>query len=84
MSQSPGIKGGITEEAYQDKCFFWERGASVGVDINLFNFQDLLRAQEPIKHRGKGERKKTQNRSPLIEFHTGPLSMGKNEWDFNF
>ena len=30
MSQSHGIKGEITNEAYQEQCFLWERGASVG------------------------------------------------------
>ena len=31
-----------TDEAFQEQCFLWERGASVGVDFGLFNSQDLF------------------------------------------
>ena len=48
MSQSRRIKGGITGEAFQEHCFLWEKRASVGVDFDLFNYQDLLHAQEQI------------------------------------
>ena len=30
----------------KEQGFLWERGASVGSDINLFNFVDLLHTQE--------------------------------------
>ena len=54
MSQSHRIKGGTTDEVFQEQCFVWERGASVGAD--LFNLQDLLHAQEPIYNtEGKGK-----------------------------
>ena len=46
MSQSHVTKGGTTDEAFQEQCFLWERGASAGVDFDLFNIQDLLHAQE--------------------------------------
>ena len=39
MSQSHVIKGGTTDEAFQEQCFLWESGASVGV-----SFQELLHA----------------------------------------
>ena len=42
------IKGVTTDEAFQELCFLWERRASVGVDCNLFNSQDLLHAQQPM------------------------------------
>ena len=48
MSQSHRIKGGASDEAFQEQCFLWERGASVGADFDLLNFQDLLQAQERI------------------------------------
>ena len=48
MSQNQRIKGGTADKAFQVQCFVWERGASVGADFELFNFQDLLHAQEPI------------------------------------
>ena len=48
MSQSQGIKGGTTDETFQEQCFLWERGALVGVDFDLFNFEDLLHAQKQI------------------------------------
>ena len=31
-------------------CYLRERGASVGADLDLFNFQDLLHAQKQIYH----------------------------------
>ena len=31
-------------EAFQEQCFLWEKGASVGVDFDHFNSQDLLQA----------------------------------------
>ena len=40
MSQSNRIEGGTADEAFQDQCFLWERGASVGADLDLFNFHD--------------------------------------------
>ena len=46
MSQSCGIKGGTTDEMFEEPCFLWERGASVGVDYDLFNFHDVLHAQK--------------------------------------
>ena len=36
MSQSNGIKGGTTDEVFQEQCFLWERGAPVGLDLGLF------------------------------------------------
>ena len=38
------------DEAFEVQCFLWERGASAGADFGLFNFQDLLHAQETILH----------------------------------
>ena len=54
MSQSHNIKGGTTDEAFEEQCFLWERGAAVGADFHLFNFQDILHAQEHFKHWRKG------------------------------
>ena len=48
MSQSHGIKGRTIDEQFQEQCFLWDRGASVGVDFELSNFQDFLHAQESI------------------------------------
>ena len=31
-----------TDEAFEEQCFLWERGDSVGADFDLFNSQDLL------------------------------------------
>ena len=44
MSQSRRIKGGTPFEAFQEQCLLWERGASVDVDFDFFNFQDLSQA----------------------------------------
>ena len=41
MSESHGIKGGATDEAFQEQWCLWERGASVAGDVDLFDFQDL-------------------------------------------
>ena len=37
-----------TDDAFQEQYFLLERGASIGVDFLVFNFQDLLHAQEHI------------------------------------
>ena len=39
------IKGGTTDEAFQERRFLLERGAPVWA---FSNFQDLLRVQEPL------------------------------------
>lgn len=39
----------------------WERGASVGVDFDLPNFQDLLFAKEHIKSKEKHKRSPQAN-----------------------
>ena len=51
------LKGENTDEAFQEQCFQWEQGASVGAEFDLFNFQDFLflQAQEPLKHLKKRE-----------------------------
>ena len=54
MSQSHRIKGGATGEAFQERCFLWERGASV----ELFNLRDLLQTQTHIRHLGNGKKNK--------------------------
>ena len=36
MSQSHGNRGGATDEVFQEQCFLWERGASVGTDFSTF------------------------------------------------
>ena len=55
MSQSPQIKGGAADEAFQEQRFLWERGASAGADFNLSTFTC---ARTFIKHRGEGEKNK--------------------------
>ena len=35
-------EGETADEALQEQCFLWERGALVGADFDLFKFQDLL------------------------------------------
>lgn len=49
MTRSNGIKGRTTDEKFQDRWFLWERGASVGLDFDLFNFKDLLNSLERYK-----------------------------------
>lgn len=39
MSQSRGIKGATTDEAFQAQ---WERGAFTGMEFRFFNFENLL------------------------------------------
>lgn len=48
MSQSRGIKGTTTDEAFVEQCSLWERGASVGADFDIFAFEDILHAQEDL------------------------------------
>ena len=48
--------------------FLWERGAYVGADVGLFNFQDLLHAQENTK--GKEKAEKAQEVSCKVQVKT--------------
>ena len=38
MSQSHRIKGGATDEAFEEQCFVWERGASAVAEFGLHNY----------------------------------------------
>ena len=62
MSQNLRIKGGTTGEAFQERCFLWEKGTPVGADFDLFYFQNLLHAQEPIWNM---KERKQAKKSPL-------------------
>ena len=57
MSQHHRIKGGAADKVYQVQRFPWERGASVG---GLFNFQDLLHAQDSVYTKGKEKAEEAQ------------------------
>ena len=46
MSKRHRIKGGATDQAFQEQGNLWERGVPAGVDFDLFNCQDLSHAQE--------------------------------------
>ena len=51
MSPSHRIKGETTDEAFQEQCFLWERGASVAADfklLRLFTVHD----KDPKTHNG--------------------------------
>ena len=54
-------KGLTTDGAFPEQCFLWDRGAPVGVDYGLFNFQDLLNTQGTWQ-----ERKKTKSIIDLL------------------
>ena len=53
MSQSHQFKGGAADEAFQEQCFLWERGAPVGMNFGLWSSTQ----KENLK-------KKKHNRSP--------------------
>ena len=50
-----------TDEAFEEQCFLWERGASIGADFDLFNFHDLL----PIQNT-EGQKKRKRYIKPLF------------------
>lgn len=56
MSQSHGINGRTANEASEEQCLLWERGAFVWVELDNFNFQDILNAQL-LKKNTEGEEK---------------------------
>ena len=58
MSQSLRVKIRTTNEAFQEQCFLWERGAPVGAKVDHFNFQDLVCAQELRITEGKEQKAK--------------------------
>lgn len=41
MSQDNGISGGSTDEVFEEQFFLCGKRASVGVDFEPFNLQDL-------------------------------------------
>ena len=53
MSTSHGITGRTTDDAFQEQRFVWERGALIGEDYGLVNFQDILHSQHHLTHRRK-------------------------------
>ena len=59
MSQSHGIKGGTTDEAFQEHCCLWERGAPVGADFALVSTFQIFYMHEnrynTLTERGKKE-----------------------------
>ena len=65
MSQSHGIKGGTTDEAFQEQRLLWDRGASVCVDIGLLSFM-VFYMQRILCKTPKERKTKKHNRSPLI------------------
>ena len=48
MSKYNRVQGETTDEAFQEQCFLWERGAYVGADFDLFMLQ-YSHTQEPKK-----------------------------------
>ena len=40
-SQNNIIKGEDGDDAFQEQCFLWERGASVGAGFGQFNLKDI-------------------------------------------
>lgn len=63
-SQNHGIRGGATDETFQEQRFLRERGASVVAEFDFFNFQDLTHAQG--KYKAQKERKRTKSIIGLI------------------
>ena len=50
------VKGGTTDEAFQERSFLWERGASVGADFDLLTFKIFHKHKNPyntLKERRK-------------------------------
>lgn len=45
MTQSHRIKGETADQAFQEQCVLRESVASVGADIDLLNFRDLVHAR---------------------------------------
>ena len=67
MSHSPKIKGGTTEEAFQEQWFLSERGASVSADFKIF-----YRYKSRYKTlREKTKKRKKPNMSPLNRMSCG-------------
>ena len=68
MSQSHGIKGGTTDDTFQELCVLWESGASVGVDIYLKTFKTIhmhKKLYNTLKGWKKKQTKKLNNKSSL-------------------
>ena len=61
-SQSHRIKGGATDEAFQEQCFLWERGASIWTFV-LSRSITCKWTNTNVDEKGKT---KKHNRSPLM------------------
>ena len=59
------MKCQTTDEAFQEQYFLWEKGASLGADFELLNFQDLLHAQKVYKIPKERKMISKHNMSPL-------------------
>ena len=55
MTQINGIKGGGSDEAFQEQCLMCERGASVGLDFDFLNFKVFFMHKNMYKTEGNGE-----------------------------
>ena len=58
MAKNEVIKGKTSDEAFQEQRFLWERGASVGADIDL------------LKERRKKKLEKAEEASGLAQIRT--------------
>ena len=58
-------KVGTTNEAFQEQAHLWEKGASVGVDFGLFNYQDPPHAQQTLNHWRKVKKKKKKKKKDI-------------------
>lgn len=67
MSQSHGIKGGTTNEAFQEQRFQWERGTSICANFAFFHFLDFFTCMTTyIKHWRKGVKKNLKSIMGLL------------------
>ena len=58
-----GIKGGTTDDAFRERGFLWERGASAGADFYLFHSKDCY-MHKSIKHT---EENKNKNKTKVSQ-----------------
>lgn len=54
MSKSHGVIGRTANEAFHEPCS-WQRGASVAVDVGLFDFRNLINFRNLRNTEGKGK-----------------------------
>ena len=82
MSRSHWIKGGTTDEAFQDQGFLWERGASVCADFFFFmSFEIFHMHKDPSYVKQWVMGRKQKRKASYVSFRSQSVSGARGDTD---